>query len=68
MTIRGKDTPCKGCTLETGRAAYPVNCHTYCKKYLDFIEENEITKNNKYMFKQKLDDYYYVRQKHKRKG
>ena len=65
MTIRGKDTPCKGCTPETGRT---VNCHTYCKKYLDFIKENEITKNNKYMLKQKLDDYYYVRQKRKRKG
>lgn len=67
MSIKGIDTPCKNCTSETGRTSYPVNCHTYCKKYLDFKEKNETIKNSMYMAKQRENDYFSVRLKHKRK-
>lgn len=58
MFIRGLKAPCKDCT---DRQAEPINCHSYCERYLNYVEQN---KNNKKIIhdeKQKESDYYGVR-------
>lgn len=36
--MRDPQSPCKGCTFETGRSIEP-NCHTTCGKYLNYKRE-----------------------------
>lgn len=61
MFVREIKSPCYNCTPETGRCAQPINCHSYCERYLEFYKNNENNKQVKKDIKKQNDDYYAVR-------
>lgn len=42
-----KNAPCKGCTERTADPYKNINCHSYCKRYLEWLQEVEKESQNK---------------------